>query len=158
MAAGTLGDGDEDEVISGINVTPLVDVVLVLLIIFMVTATYISKGAVEVELPEAANAGEAVETTLALVLDAEGGLFLNGAPTDEAGLAVEIPKLRDEAGGRGEKLQAIISADKAASHGEVIHLVDVIKGLGVHSFAFNIVREAPAPADPAADGAAPKAR
>ena len=144
MAGGVMGDGDDEEVISSINVTPLVDVVLVLLIIFMVTATYIVRETIEVELPEAANAGETVETTLALVIDREGRLFLNGEEVSEADLEREIPRLKAEA--EGGTLQAIIAADKAVQHGRVIHVIDVIKGLGVTHFAFNIVRdEAAAP-------------
>ncbi len=139
MAGGLMGDDGDEEVISNINVTPLVDVVLVLLIIFMVTATYIVRQTIEVELPEAANAGETVETTLALVLDKEGRLFLNGEQVSEAALAEAIPRLKEKA--KGGKLQAIIAADKSVSHGRVIHLIDLIKGLGVSSFAFNIVRE-----------------
>ena len=140
--AGTLGDGDEDDIISDINVTPLVDVVLVLLIIFMVTATYIVRETIEVNLPEAANAGETVETTFALVLDAEGKLYVNGEETTEEGLAAVVPTLKAEAEENGEKLQAIIAADKAATHGKVMHVIDLIKGLGVHRFAINIEREA----------------
>lgn len=140
--ASTLGDGDEDEIISEINVTPLVDIVLVLLIIFMVTATYIVRETIEVNLPEAANAGESVETTLALVLDAEGRLYVNGVETTEEGLAEVVPALKAEAEANGEKLQAIIAADKDATHGAVVHIIDLVKGLGVHRFAINIEREA----------------
>ncbi len=154
--SGTLGSGDEDDIISGINVTPLVDVTLVLLIIFMVTATYIVRETIEIDLPEAANAGETVETTLAMVIDAEGKLYLNGEPITEGGLHTAIPELLTEAKAAGEKLQAILSADKEVSHGRVVHIIDVIKGLGVNRFAINIDKDgdadaigsAPAPAAP----------
>ncbi len=154
--SGTLGSGEEDDIISGINVTPLVDVTLVLLIIFMVTATYIVRETIEIDLPEAANAGETVETTLAMVIDAEGKLYLNGEPITEGGLHTVIPELLTEAKAAGEKLQAILSADKEVSHGRVVHIIDVIKGLGVNRFAINIDKDgdadaigsAPAPAAP----------
>src|SRR5215813_12848322 len=68
---------DDDDVITGINVTPLVDITLVLLIIFMMTASYIVSPAIKVELPKAATAESVVQSMLALVLTREGDLFLN---------------------------------------------------------------------------------
>jgi biopolymer transport protein ExbD len=70
--------GDDDDLIADINVTPLVDVVLVLLIIFMVTATYIVRASIEVDLPRAAHGGEAVGTVLSVVLTKDGQVFLDG--------------------------------------------------------------------------------
>src|SRR5437016_13934161 len=75
---------DEDDAITGINVTPLVDITLVLLIIFMVTATYIVKQTIEVELPRAAHGGETVNKTFALVVTRQGKSFLNGVDTADA--------------------------------------------------------------------------
>ena len=67
MAGG--GSQDEDDgMISGINVTPLVDITLVLLIIFMVTASYIVKASIEVDLPRAANGGDTVGQLLTVIL------------------------------------------------------------------------------------------
>src|SRR3979409_265026 len=100
----------EDEGITGINVTPLVDVTLVLLIIFMVTATYIVKETIEVELPRAAHGGETVQKTFAVVVTREDKAFLNGVPVDDAGLARAVRDAR----GRGEDVQAIIGGDKSA--------------------------------------------
>jgi len=75
---------NDDEMISGINVTPLVDITLVLLIIFMVTATYIVKETIEVDLPKAASGGQTVGTTLTFVLDKQGRLFVDGEESDFA--------------------------------------------------------------------------
>src|SRR5580704_7457532 len=90
MASLSDGDQDGDEggggMISGINVTPLVDITLVLLIIFMVTATYIVRQAIQIDLPRAANAGEATGTTLAVILTKDGDIYLDGRKKDEAGL------------------------------------------------------------------------
>ena len=148
--AGTLGSGDEDEIISGINVTPLVDITLVLLIIFMVTATYIVRETIEIDLPEAANAGETVETTLALVIDPDGDIFLNGEAIAEGDLTTAVPELLAQAKAANEKLQAILSADKDVSHGRVVHIIDVVKGLGVSRFAINIEKNESADAVPSA--------
>ncbi|MFL5273086.1 MAG: ExbD/TolR family protein, partial [Anaeromyxobacteraceae bacterium] len=113
--------------ISGINVTPLVDITLVLLIIFMVTATYIVREAIEVDLPRAAHAGEAVGTTLAVVLTRDGAIYVDGVKRDEAGLA----RVTREALAKDKEARAVISADRAALHGAVVRVIDVVKGEGV---------------------------
>ena len=77
---------DDDEPITGINIIPLVDIVLVVLIIFMVTASYIVTPAIRVELPKAASGEPVANTVLSLVLTREGEMFLNGEATDEAQL------------------------------------------------------------------------
>ena len=137
--AGNIGgstEGDE-EMISGINVTPLVDITLVLLIIFMVTATYIVKEAIEVQLPRAAHAGEATGTTVALVLTKDGDLYLDGVKVGEDELRARMR----EAVAKDRDARALISADKAALHGAVVHLIDVVKGEGISKFAINIEKE-----------------
>jgi len=129
--------GDDDEVISGINVTPLVDITLVLLIIFMVTATYIVREAIEVDLPRAAHAGEAAGTTLAIVLTKEGAIYVDGVRRSEA----ELVARAREAARKDREARAIISADRASLHGAVVHVIDVVKGEGVSRFAINIEKE-----------------
>ena len=132
MAGGA--SADDDDIITDINVTPLVDIMLVLLIIFMLTANLIDNPAIEVDLPEAST-GEASEpTTVGLVLTKDGTIYLNGSPTDEDGLRAFIPDVVKE----DPKTQAIISADKDVSHGEVIKLIDIIRQLGLFRFALNI--------------------
>src|SRR5687768_9351497 len=85
--AGRAGGADDDDGINEINVTPLVDVMLVLLVIFLVASVYIVKDAVELELPKAASATDAPETTISIVMDQRRALYLNGAPTTQAALA-----------------------------------------------------------------------
>ena len=130
-------DGDDGGMISGINVTPLVDITLVLLIIFMVTATYIVRQSIHIDLPRAANAGESTGTTLAVILTKDGDIYLDGKKRDETGL-------RDaarEAVAKDQETRVIISADKMALHGSGVHLLDLIKGEGVTKFAINIEKE-----------------
>jgi biopolymer transport protein TolR len=121
-------------IITDINVTPLVDIMLVLLIIFMLTANLIAKQAIEVELPRAAQSTSVNPTTLAVTLTRDGALFLNGRPTTPDGLraAVRASVATDP------KTQAIIAGDKAVSHGRVVWVLDVVKSLGVASFAIQI--------------------
>lgn len=141
-------DGDE-EMISGINVTPLVDITLVLLIVFMVTATYIVRESIEVELPRAAHGGESVGELLNVVLDREGVLYLDGVRADEAALVAKAKEAVD----KDAAARAIISADRNARHGAVVHLIDLVKGAGIAKFAINIEKDALA-ASPTQPGAA----
>lgn len=134
--AGMAPSGGDDDVISAINVTPFVDVVLVLLIILMVTSTAIVKASMKVDLPKAASAGSAVESTLNVIVMPDGKLILDGAEIDEAQLAA---KVRSEKASN-EKVQAVIAADKRVPYGEVVHVIDVVKTNGVTSFALNIER------------------
>lgn len=135
--ASKLNTGGDDEIVAEINVTPLVDVMLVLLIIFMVTSSYIAKASVEVNLPKAASGGESVESTLNIIVTKEGKLLLNGLDSDLDGVAGYI---------KGEikknpKLQAVIAADKGVEYGEVMKVIDTVKLNGVKSFALNIERQ-----------------
>jgi biopolymer transport protein ExbD len=129
-------EGDE-EMISGINVTPLVDITLVLLIIFMVTATYIVREAIEVDLPRAAHAGEATGAVLAVVVTKDGGIYVDGVRRTEQ----ELRWRTREVVSRDRDARAIISADKASLHGAVVRVIDLVKGEGVSRFAINIEKE-----------------
>jgi biopolymer transport protein ExbD len=131
------GNGGDDELISGINITPLVDIVLVLLIIFMVTATYIVREAIEVDLPRAAHAGEASGTTLAVVLTRDGVIYVDGVRRTEE----ELSARTREAVAKDKETRAIISADRASLHGAVVRVIDLLKGAGVSRFAINIEKE-----------------
>ncbi len=130
MAGGTRRRG----LITDINVTPLVDIMLVLLVIFMLTAHLIAKQAIEVDLPKAA-AGAAVQpTTLAITLQREGQLFLNGKPIAPA----ELREAVRAAVAKDPKTQAMIAGDRNVSHGRVVWVLDLVKALGVGSFAIQI--------------------
>jgi biopolymer transport protein ExbD len=120
--------------ITDINVTPLVDIMLVLLIIFMLTANLIAKQAIEVDLPKAAAAGSAQPTTLAVTLDRDGAIYLNGQPTEPGALRAAVKA----AVAKDAKTIVLISGDKNVSHGRVVWLLDLVKGLGVGSFAIQI--------------------
>ena len=120
--------------ITEINVTPLVDITLVLLIIFMVTTTYIVNPSIKVDLPKAVSGSDQARSTLALTLTKDGQLYLNGDLSDEAHvasqIATELPRNPD--------LQAIIAADKVVPHGSVVHIIDFVKRAGVRKFAINV--------------------
>jgi biopolymer transport protein TolR len=135
----THSKNDDDLEITGINVTPLVDIMLVLLIIFLVTTTYIVKEAIKIELPRAAAATSPVTRTLQILVTKTGQVFLDGAPADDATIIRKIADLRR---GKQGDLQAVIGADRDARHGWVVHLLDLIKGEGVTNFAIEVDKEA----------------
>jgi biopolymer transport protein ExbD len=120
--------------ITYINVTPLVDIMLVLLIIFMLTAHLIAKQAIEVQLPKAAQSSAVTPTTLAVTLTREGRMYLNGIETSPADLRIAV----QTAVAKDPKTHAIIAGDKNVSHGRVVWVLDLVKSLGVTSFAIQI--------------------
>ena len=128
---------NDDDVIAQINIIPFVDIVLVLLIIFMVTSTAIVKAAIKVDLPKAANAGDAAVVTVNLVMTENKELFMDGLPvTQEAAAALLRQKVAAD-----DKLQAVISADKRLPYGDVVQIIDFVKGNGVKTFALNIEKQ-----------------
>jgi biopolymer transport protein ExbD len=128
---------DDDEVIAEINIVPFVDIVLVLLITFMLTSSVIAKASFTVELPTAASAGSSVNSTINVVIDADGKLFMDGAETTHEKLGAFVAR----ASWRDKDVQAVISADKKVDYGYVVRVIDVVKANGVKSFALNIQRE-----------------
>jgi biopolymer transport protein ExbD len=121
-------------IVSDINVTPLVDIMLVLLIIFMLTASVIAKQAIEVELPRASQSSTLPPTTVTVTLTRDGTLYLNGAQVTPDALRSAVK----DAVAKDPKTQAIIVGDKAVSHGRVVWVLDTIKALGITSFAIQI--------------------
>jgi biopolymer transport protein ExbD len=128
--------GDDDEGINAINVTPLVDIMLVLLVIFMVASVYIVKESIELELPKAASATDTPETTLSIVMDKDRKLYLNGDAIEEAALA----KFVEDQAKKDPTTQAMIGADHRVFHGDVIRLIDLVRSNGLEKFALNVKR------------------
>lgn len=131
-------DGDGGALISDINVTPLVDITLVLLIIMMVAAPIIANNpSIKVELPKAATGDETQKTTLAFTLakkpDGSAGyeLYLNGEKVDEPKAQRVVTELVTQK----KDIQAVIAGDKGIAYGDVMHIVDLVKSLGVTKFA-----------------------
>lgn len=122
----------DDDIVSGINVTPLVDITLVLLIIFMVTAKLITQQGVPMEIPKAASAG-AVQTMLTVSVDAAGAVAVNGAAVNgDAELRDKAKRALKE----NPELRTIVQAAGAARHDAVLHVVDELREIGVVKIAF----------------------
>ena len=125
--------------ISDINVVPYIDVMLVLLIIFMVTAKLIANEGVPLDLPKAATAG-AVQSIFTVSIDNQGSVRVNGrAVAGRAGLGEEARR----ALAVDPELRTLISASKQANHGTVMQVVDSLRAVGVSKIAFAVDKSLP---------------
>src|SRR6516165_8260589 len=134
MGAGTLKSGSGGRrPIAEINITPMVDVVLVLLVIMMVSATYIVSKSLKVELPKTSSQADSVPMVAAVVVTKDGTYFFNDQKVDDASLAAKLK----EAAAKDPDTSVVVSADKSAMHGQVVHVVDLAKVAGLTKFAIN---------------------
>lgn len=130
MAGASLDDDDE---ITGINVTPLVDVTLVLLIIFMVTTSIISNAeGVQVDKPEASTGVKLDDSSVMIVCAADGTVQVDGTTlTTDAQIVDKLTdKLVEDRG-----LQGIVQCDEAAQVGQLVHLIDLMRDAGIKKYA-----------------------
>ena len=131
---------NDDGMITSINITPMVDIMLVLLIIFMVTANIIVTPNIPVKLPSAAT-GEPTETkTLSIVITKDNRYFIEGKEINLKDMTAYITDKKEELKDK-KKLQLVIAADREAYHGKVMKIVDIIRKLGITDYAFNIEEE-----------------
>jgi biopolymer transport protein ExbD len=129
--------GNTDEAISDINIVPFVDIILVILIIFMVTAPVILKPSINVNLPKAGSGDNTTPSELTVTVSVDGTLTLNGKQTT----LDDIKKYAEEIAQKSPDTQAIISADKDVSHGTVVSVIDAVKTGGVKRFAITIDKQ-----------------
>lgn len=132
MAGGSLYQDSEgsDGAITDINVTPFVDVVLVLLVVFIVTAKLIVARGVEIDKPKAATGGD-VQSTLRVSVAQTGDVFVNGVKYDDAGATARIREIAAQTA----KPKAIIAGDRKGAYGAVMHAIDLTMQAGVTAIA-----------------------
>jgi biopolymer transport protein ExbD len=130
--AGTLG-GSRNKTISGINITPMVDVMLVLLVIMMVSATYIVSQSLKVELPKAASASDSAVSLATVTITSDGKYYFNQQPVDEPALVAKFKA----AAATNDEISLIVTGDREAKHGSVVHVIDLAKLEGIRKFAIN---------------------
>ncbi len=123
--------------ISGINVTPLVDVVLVLLIILMVSSTYIVAQTLKVKLPKTKASDGTTDKPKIVVLTAKGELLLDDKAISEEALVKDLKAIL----AANEETNVVVSADAKVEHGRVVHVIDLAKQAGVVHFAINVQQE-----------------
>jgi biopolymer transport protein ExbD len=131
-------DSDDYSPVSAINVTPFVDVVLVLLVIFMVTAPAMMKNVLGIQLPKAASNEQKMPDSVGIAINRENQVYFNGTVISIDELATKTT----EALAKNPSVQAIISADEKTLHGEVVKVIDIIKQAGIIKFALEIRKPA----------------
>lgn len=124
----------QDDVMAEINIVPLVDVILVVLIIFMVTAPMIMKPSININLPKAGAGDATAPSKLNIMIGRDGALTLDGKPTDDE----QVQRVAAEESKKNPDIQAIISADRDVPHGRVVSILDIVKANGVKKFAISI--------------------
>jgi biopolymer transport protein ExbD len=133
--AGTLGTGGgRARAVTGINVTPLVDVVLVLLVILMVASTYIVAQTLKVQLPRAHSTDGTADKPTKVEILKDGKLRWNEEPIVESALEEKLKA----AVAADPEMSLVVSADKEVMHGNVVHVLDMAKIAGVVKFAINV--------------------
>jgi biopolymer transport protein ExbD len=133
---GASSQREDDGPIVAINVTPLVDVVLVLLIVLMVTAGYIVSKSIPVDLPKGAT-GETTTTTLPISIEKDGTTYLDAEPISKEEMRRRIRAAR----ARDPETRAVIAADGKTQHRDVVGVIDLLRQEGVTRFAINVEPE-----------------
>jgi biopolymer transport protein ExbD len=139
--AGSWNGGGEDELIGGVNVTPIVDVCLTLLVVFIVTASQVVNRSMPVNLPKAASAESSPPSIINVAIARDGAVFVNGAAGNLADIpaAVEAARARAVQAGAGPelKLAGFVSADVDAPYGKFAEAVDRLRLAGVTDIALD---------------------
>jgi len=127
-----------DEILSQINVIPLVDISLVLLLIFMVTANYIMSSSLTVDIPQAKHAKTAQQNeVVTITISREGPLYLE----NELVTTTELSTKMQSAYGKNPNLSVILSADKNVSFKNIVKVLDLLSGLGVNKISISAITE-----------------
>lgn len=131
MAAKTSGG---DDVIADINIVPLVDIILVVLIIFMVTATQFSSKELPVDLPKASSGSSSSVVPLTAQVNISGQISVDGVEMTADLLRLEAEKRLLA----NPETQAVVSADQNATHASVVRALDAIKSAGIQRLAVSV--------------------
>jgi biopolymer transport protein ExbD len=129
-------DNQDDESISDINITPFVDVVLVLLVIFMVTTPMMVKDSLKIKLPSSKTSETTSPSTLGITILKNGQVLINGElVADESLLSIFADSYKKD-----PEVKALIAQDGESLHQDTIKILDLLKQAGIDQFAFQIER------------------
>ena len=133
---------DQDDGINDINITPFVDVVLVLLVIFMVTAPVMMKESLKVNLPKTLTSELTTKAdSIGVAITKDGQVLFNGKLLSDDNLKTELLRLAQSA----PETNFLISADTDTRHGDVVRIIDLLKKNNLHRFALQVekIKEGP---------------
>lgn len=128
---------NDEEIITTINITPLVDIFLVLLIIFMITSTIVPQQQIPLNMPKAAHAGSEAPKAAGLVIDKDGKRYLDGVIMDSASIFLHLQR----SAGSDADFQVLIAADRDLPYQRVIDAIDLVRAAGVSKYALKVVRQ-----------------
>ena len=141
MSGSSWGSAGDDDLIGGVNVTPIVDVCLTLLVVFIVTASQVVNRSMPVNLPKAASAESAPPSILNVAIARNGDVFINGAAARLTDIPREVEAARARAASAGAgaevKLAGFVSADVDAPYGKFAEAVDQLRLAGVNDIALD---------------------
>lgn len=112
-----------------INLTPMLDVVFIMLIFFIVTTSFIKESGVEIARPEASTASSRPNAELLVAITPEGAIWVDGEPVDAHRVGREVAALL------GDEGAVVIQADRASTTGRLIEVMDRIRAAGVENIA-----------------------
>jgi biopolymer transport protein TolR len=129
--------GGDDAAITGINVTPLVDIILVVLIIFMATAPMIARRAIKVDMPKAAKHEKAATEAVQVAFKGNRELYLQGKVRTREQLASDL-----SGAVKGQPdLHVTFMADRTLAYGEIVEILDIVRGAGVRKIGLEVQRK-----------------
>ncbi len=126
----------DEDVISAINITPLVDIFLVLLIIFMITSSIVTHQQIPLNSPTAAHAGTEAPAAAGLVIDGQGLLYLDGVAMDSTAIRMHLQHAVQEKA----EFQVLIAADRELPYQKVVDAIDLVRSAGVAKYALKVVK------------------
>jgi biopolymer transport protein TolR len=132
MGAGS--NKNKKGVISDINITPMVDIMLVLLVIFMVTANFLKKESINIRLPKVAAADPNIKESKQISVTKEGKFFLEGRAVNEHGLIDEMTRNAKYR----PNMRVTLSADESLSYGTVSRVMGLLRKCGVTRIALSV--------------------
>jgi len=122
---------DDDGTVTGINVTPMVDIMLVLLIVFMVTANFVSESFLKINVPKVADVETSTTPSLSVAVNEKGDLLLKNAKQDAEGLKAGL--IREVS--LNPNVRVTLTADSKLPYQRVVEVLDIIKQAGVSRVA-----------------------
>ena len=114
-----------------LDMTPLIDVVLMLVIFFMLTTTFVLTPGIKVDLPQGRSSQRTSENDAIVIITQEGAVYYGDAHIDLQTLQAELRRALQLHPG----LRIVVQADKSAQHGRVVEVMDIAKSLGIERIA-----------------------
>ena len=119
---------------SGINITPFTDIILVLLIIFMIAAPGLLNSGLDIQLPGSSTSSKYSKDKILVGMDADGGLYLNGNQIAPDELKKKITELLEN-----KEMDIVLNADVVSQHGKVVETLDLIKETGAKKIFVGVI-------------------